>query len=279
MERVVKPFESAADRTQDWPRRTEPAGGGDHAPAVAATRPIAGSLFEHSAAGAAPARVDPGAVAREVELDPSCIDPHLVAFTREDFVGAAEYDRLAVTLLLGAAERGVKRVLVGSARHGDGRTTVTLNLACALAAARRRVLVVDVDMQRPSAARMLGLEASVGLTEAIDRGLGLSDAAVRVSPYGFDLLALRERVSSPTQVLAAPSFHAMLGEAAERYDFVLLDAPPLEDRAAMSLLVRLADATLLVVRPGATTSAEMARAIAPLTEDQVLGVVLNRAAR
>lgn len=275
MERVVKPFEQPIHRTQEWPRFATPDETSDEQAATAIGRPAFGR--GGASAAAVPARVSDAPI-RTVEIDAACVDPHLVALTRESFEGAAEYDKLAVALLLGQAEQSFRRVLVGSAAHGDGRTTVALNLATALAASRRRVLVVDADLERPSVARMLGLETETGLLEGVERGLALDELAVRVLPFGFDLVPVREPVENPNSVLAAPGFHALLDAADERYDVVILDSPPLTRGAALGMLARLADTTLLVVRPGATTPTEMAKAIAPLTRDQLFGVVLNRAA-
>jgi Mrp family chromosome partitioning ATPase len=126
---------------------------------------------------------------------------------------------------------------------------------------------------------MLGIEAQVGLAEAIDEGLPLGEVAVRVSPFGFDLAPLRQPAVKPIEPLASPAFQALLTAADESYDFVLFDSPPLSEAAALGLLVRLVDTALLVVRAGATSSLDMARAIAPLRQENVLGVVLNRAAR
>jgi capsular exopolysaccharide synthesis family protein len=234
---------------------------------------------QSAAAAVAPARSEPMLPARQVDLDPGCADPRLVALTRESIPAAHEYDQLAVRLLLGAAERPLRRLMIVSAGRGDGRTTVALNLASSLARAGRRVLLVDADLANPSAARKLGFETEVGLAEAVVGGLGLEDAVVRVNPYGFDLIAVRDRVDPPTEVLASPALEALLAEAERQYDFVIVDTPPLADEAAMSLLVRMASATLLVVRAGATSATEMARAIGTLTQDLVFGVVLNRAAR
>lgn len=231
------------------------------------------------AAGSAPARADLRSLIPTIDLDLRCVEPHLVALTRVDLTAAYEYDRLAVALMLEAGERRIRRVLVASAGRGDGRTSVAINLAAALAAARRRVLLVDVDLSEPALSRKLGLDTNRGLAEAVEHDLSLADVAIHTKPAGFDIVALREPVQNHLEALASPALHSLLATADDVYDFVLLDAPPLAEAAAASLLVRLADAALLVVRPGATTSLEMARAISPLSPDFVLGVVLNRVTR
>jgi capsular exopolysaccharide synthesis family protein len=230
-----------------------------------------------SAAAVAPARELPGRLVREVRAELDRVDPHLVTLTQLDERADEEYGALAVSLMLGAADRDIKRVLVTSAERGDGRTTVAVNLACALARARNKALVVDCDLRRPSVGRMLGLEGG-GYVETLERENPGDGALVRVLPYGFDVLPAREHVDESTGVLALPAFHRLLDALDETYDFIIFDAPPLGTAADIRLLSRLADTTLLVVRSGATSAARMSRAINPLTEEMVFGVVINRAA-
>jgi succinoglycan biosynthesis transport protein ExoP len=280
----VRTFGPSGDRAPgEWVRTngSDPVedAGADVTPIPPRARPAAIERTASAAAAAAPARTGAPAIGTVVTVDPACVDPHLVAVTREDFAATSEYDRLAVSLMLGAADRGFRRVMIASVGRGDGRTSVAINLASALAAARRRVLLVEVDFAKPAVARMLGFEAETGLAEALRRDGGLEQAAVRADPMGFDFVPLSAAGTNPLEALAAPALQSMLAAADEHYDFVLFDAPPLTEAAATSLLVHLVDTTLLVVRPGATSSADMARAIAPLSEDAVFGVVLNRATR
>ncbi len=214
--------------------------------------------------------------AREAEVDPSRLDPHLVAFSNSDRKAAEQYNKLALTLVSKAAERGFRRVLVASAQHGDGRTTVALNLACALARARQRVLVVDCDLQNPSVARALGIDCRLGLHEAFRDNLAPGSAAIRVRPYEFNILPTRVPIDNPVEVLAAPAFWKMLKAFDADHDFVLFDSPPLLSTGDPSLLVRFTDTTLLVIGAGTTGSAQLSKAIAPFNPDDLLGVVINR---
>jgi Mrp family chromosome partitioning ATPase len=140
------------------------------------------------------------------------------------------------------------------------------------------VLVVDTDLQRPSHLRFLGLSAEVGLSDALKKGLPAGSAVVRIQPYGFDLLPTREQVKNSAELLASGSFEEMLRLFEPDYDFILFDSPPLLAVADSSLLIRHTDATVLVIRSGKTTSGQIGKAVAPLVQEKILGVVLNRAA-
>jgi Mrp family chromosome partitioning ATPase len=214
--------------------------------------------------------------ARTVEVSLSQIDPHLVSFYDCDPRAADEYKKLANSLIASASDREIKRLLIASASHGDGRTLVTLNLACALAAARQRVLVVDADFKRPGLMRLLGIDTELGLAEALTRRLSAGSAALRVLPHGFVVLPNRDRVDNSAELLSSGSFEDLLRSLEADYDFILFDSAPLLDSEENRLLVRRTNAALLVVRPQTTSSGELGKAIAPLDQERVLGVILNR---
>lgn len=231
---------------------------------------------EHVTDAGVPRRLDvsPG---REATVDAARIDPHLVVFYDFDPPAAEEYRKLAITLISAAADQPLRRVLIASAQHGEGRTCVTLNLACALAQAKKSVLVVDADLQRPSLLRLLGLEAESGLADVVSGRVPASAATLRVMPQAFDILPLRERVENSAEILDSPALRETLNDCEAHYDFMLFDSPPLLDSKDASLLMKLTHTTMMVVHPGKTNAGHLSRAIAPLPEDNVFGVVLNRA--
>ena len=235
-------------------------------------------------AAASPFRRRGGEAAREVTLDPERLDSHLVTFSDLDPGAAEEYNKLAIGLISAAikrppsSERPFKRILILSAQHGDGRTCVTLNLACALARANLRVLIIDTDLLRPGTLRLLGLDSEIGLAETLDRRVPGEAAVIHIQPHNICLLPTRARVDKSAELLTSPAFRTMLQGVEADYDFILFDSPPLLARGDSSLLLHLTDAALLVIRPGKTSSTQMRKAISPLSQDDLFGVVLNRTA-
>jgi Mrp family chromosome partitioning ATPase len=216
--------------------------------------------------------------AREVDLRPKRLDPRLVAFNDFDPRNVAPYNRLVISLISAAASRKLKRVLIASAQYGDGRTTVTLNLAAALARARQRVLVVETDFLRPSALRLLGVDSATGLAEAVAKGLAPSSAMVWLQPVGFNLLPTCAQVENSAELLASPVFDVMIRTLSPEFDFILFDSAPLLQAADASLLELHTDATLLVIRQGGASANQMAKAVSLLNEERLIGAVLNRVA-
>jgi Mrp family chromosome partitioning ATPase len=214
---------------------------------------------------------------REAELSLVRSDPHLVTLHDINPEAAAQYNRLAVGLITGAAKHPpLKRILIASAHHAEGRTCVMLNLAAALARAKQRVLVVDSDLLRPSVNRLLGVDTEVGLAEALADSLPPEVAVTRLLPISFDILPTRAQVENSAELLASPDFRGMLASLDINYDFILFDSAPLLSSADASLLVLHTHVTLMVVRPGTTTTSQMAKAVSLLSEDNLFGVVLNR---
>lgn len=241
------------------------AGGAESSPAIT------------TSASLLPERRAPLLLTQEITLDAEQMDPHLVALLDGDPHACEPYDKLAIRLIASAASRPAKRLLLASAHHGEGRTCVTLNLAGALARAGLSVLVIDSDLQRPSMLRLLGAAAATGLSDAVRAGMPLAESAVQVQPCGFSLLPARERVEHSAELLASPGFSELLRTCDPHFDFILFDSPPLLVFADVGLLRQVTDLTVLVIRPGRTRTAELARAIASFSREDIAGVVLNRA--
>jgi len=214
--------------------------------------------------------------AREVELTLARLDPHLVAIHELDPRAVSQFSRLAISLISGSARHTLKRVMMTSAHHGEGRTCVALNLAAALARARQRVLVIDTDLRRPSVGRLLGIDSEIGLAEAVALGLQPEQAIIRIMPADFHIMLTRGQTENSAELLASHNFKRLLSELDACYDFILFDSSPLLSSADASLLGLLTNSTLLVVRPGATSTAEMGRSLSLLNEENFLGVVMNR---
>ena len=137
--------------------------------------------------------------------------------------------------------------------------------------------MVDCDLLDPSVLRLLGLHVEIGMYEAFDRTLPPAAAAISIRPYGFNVLPTIRPVENPAVLFAVPGFWKMLQTFDADHDFILFDSSPLCNGGVSSLLVRFTDTTLLVVGEGHTSSAQMAKALAPFAQDDILGVVINRA--
>ena len=213
---------------------------------------------------------------RTVELDRQRVDRRLTPSYESPGRIADEFNRAAIALISAASESRIRRVLVTAADHGSGKTLTAINLAFALARARKQVLLIDTDLQRPSILRMLALEADIGLSEISNTDVRPGDGAIKIMPYGVTVIPMRAPVENSAELLGNPGFGSLLNAFEPDYDFILLDSGPLLHSADASLLARLADRVILVIAAGSITSSQLGRAIGALNKEQLLGVVLNR---
>jgi capsular exopolysaccharide synthesis family protein len=190
-------------------------------------------------------------------------------------VSVEQYRRLAAALHDAQVEGGLKTVMLTSALPGEGKTLTTVNLALTLSESyARRVLVIDADLRGPSIHSSLGIANTRGLTEALtDEHVELP--VVEVSERLYVLTAGRAG-KTPLASLSSPRMAALLEGCAARFDWVLLDTPPVGVLPDAQLLARRAGAVLLVIGAGSTPGAVVERTIAELGQECILGTVLNR---
>jgi capsular exopolysaccharide synthesis family protein len=172
-------------------------------------------------------------------------------------------------------QRGVKCLALSSALPGEGKSTITLGLAAALAReADKRVLLIEADLRRPTISRTLGLAPAPGLAEWLNGGLdkiplrGLNRA-------GFRLLVAGQAALESPESVGSPLMEALLRSARRAFDFVLLDGPPVLAVSDTILMQDLVDGLLLVVRSRITPREAVLDALGRLRSEKILGVVLN----
>jgi capsular exopolysaccharide synthesis family protein len=188
--------------------------------------------------------------------------------------GIEQYRRLGATLHDLQLERGLKALTVTSALPQDGKTLTAVNLALTLVDSySRRVLLIDADLRRPSIHEVFGISNSVGLRDALvspSSELPTFEMGSRLS-----IIPAGKPTRNPLAGLSSGAMRTLLDDCEKRFDWVLLDAPPVGLLPDAQLLSRLTGAVIFVIRAGATPFALAERAIRELGRDCILGTVLN----
>ncbi len=156
------------------------------------------------------------------------------------------FERLADTLLAIRDQRHLKVVLFTSCHRAEGRTTLILCLARALARRPGRTLLVDADLTGPMLARQLGLRPDCGLDDVVESGQALADALIEAPDDHLSLLPLRAPVARPRDFLASPSWSVAMARLRREFDLVLLDGSPMFAGLSAAMLHRSVDAAILV---------------------------------
>lgn len=209
----------------------------------------------------------------------STVDDHMVSLVSPASLEAEQYRALRHRVEQRHKADGLTVVGVSSPGGGDGKTTTAINLAGALAQdPNARVLLLEVDLRRPSIGALLGLgdPGSLGLVHAIlDPGLALADVVQSLPTYNMDVVVAGQTPPSPYEVLQSPRFAALLGEARRSYDYVVLDTAPLVPVQDCRVVARHMDGIVLVVGAHRTPRPMLEAALDIIDPAQMIGLVFN----
>jgi capsular exopolysaccharide synthesis family protein len=152
------------------------------------------------------------------------------------------------TMLLSGPNSSTHRtLLVTSAMSGEGKTSLTTHLAVSLANSGRRVLLIDADMRRPAVHRVLGLESKPGLAELLIGTEQFGNVVQACKIPNLHLIPAGAWSREAAASLSSESWPRVLHEAAQDFDFVLVDSPPILPVADALAIARNVDGVLISV--------------------------------
>jgi len=204
------------------------------------------------------------------------VDPILCTVYRPKSREAEAY-RGVRTALLFNQEGGHSLIQVTSPDMGDGKSTLIANLAVSLAQAEKKVILIDADFRRPRIHKLFNIHAEQGLASVISGEAELNDV-IQDSPIpGLAVVPAGPIPPNPAELLSVPRFKELLAYIREKYDFVLIDTPPLLAVTDPCAVVPHVDGVLLAVRisKNARPHASRAKEILSTLGARVIGVVVN----
>ncbi len=184
--------------------------------------------------------------------------PALVLSLERDW--GVRFERMAQLLLAVRQDQGLKAILFTSCHRAEGRTTLVLTLARALARHPLRTVIVDADLTGPMVARLLGLRPEVGLDDVIEDGKAIADALIDAPDDHLSILPMRTAISRPRDFLASPAWTCTLARLRREFDLILVDGGPLFTGLSAAVLHRSVDAAVLVHHRGMTGERAVLRA-------------------
>lgn len=191
----------------------------------------------------------------------------------------AEAYRSLRTALQFSTETGVPKVLlVTSSVPGEGKSTTAYVLARKFGQLGKRVLVIDADLRNPSMHRSFGVDNRRGLTNCLTGTDRPVDCLHKCGETGVSLLATGPLPPNPAELLASARMMSLLTKAGERFDQIVIDAPPVLGLADALILANIADGTLMVVEAGRTRVGAAQAALKRLlaARAHLLGAVLTK---
>ena len=183
------------------------------------------------------------------------------------------FHKVAVALSQAQRNRGVKTLIVASAAPGEGKSHTAATLARVLAGSfMRRVLLIDADLRRPVLHTMHNVANDFGLDDLL-RGAGdVSQLPTRQIGPNLELLTAGRVNPDPIGALTSPRMQELLASAATRFDWILVDTPPVALLPDSELLGSIVDGAVLVVGAGETDYRLITKAADALGRERILGV-------
>jgi len=190
------------------------------------------------------------------------------------------YTKIYSNLKFSAVEGPMRSILITSARKGEGKSTSLMNLACAIAASGKRVIVVDTDLRNPSLQRILKIRHQTGVTNVL-AGECIVDDAIKATVHpGVSILPSGPIPPNPAELLQSSLMKQLIEDLEVRCDIVIFDSPPTLLVADAMLLAAEVDAAVIVTEAGGVTRKEVqhVRDTLQMARARILGVILNKVA-
>ena len=179
------------------------------------------------------------------------------------------------------AGRNLRRIVITSCEANEGKTFVAIHVAACMAGRGKRVLLMDADLRLSALRLQYKVRLSddgAGLAHLLSGQCGIEDVIYQTNIDNLWLLPDGTDVQAPLSLLATKEFGQMMDALAERFDVIIVDAPPVGAVIDAAEIARRCDGTVFVLENGRTGRRELREAVAQMTRSgtPVLGCVLNK---
>lgn len=198
------------------------------------------------------------------------------AFKKVPFAVSEAYKSIRTNLISVLNKHNSKTLVISSPNASEGKSTTSINIAISLSQINKKILLVDADVHRPSIHAKLKMKNDDGIMSVLS-GISVFDEAVQPYNSKLDVLTTGPIPQNATEIFSDPSFDSLLSEANEKYDYIILDTPPVNLLSDSLVIAQKCGGIAFVVRSGTTTHEALRRALssAEHLDINILGVILN----
>ncbi|HOW36391.1 MAG TPA: CpsD/CapB family tyrosine-protein kinase [Candidatus Omnitrophota bacterium] len=214
------------------------------------------------------------------KMGDSKIDPRIITYFDSKSHISEQYKILRTNLFSVNKGKTPPRVIaVTSSIHSEGKTITSLNLAISLARAvnKPKILLVDADMRRGRLAKYLGVQHDVGLSEYLSEKTGIADLFFNIDIENLTFVASGMPPAHPAELLGSERMRGLLQELKSKFDYIIIDTPPIIAVTDPGIIGAECDGVLLVIQAGRTQRGIVRSAMEHLHQAQakILGHVLT----
>lgn len=211
------------------------------------------------------------------EADGAHTDANLVSYQNPKSVAAEAFRSLRTGLHFASVRKQKKVIIVTSAFSGEGKTTISANLAETFAQTGSRVLLVGGDLRRPTLHKIFGFSNVPGLTELIAGDCELAKIVHHTPMQKLDVLSAGTTPPNPAELLGSERMSVLIAYLIEQYDYIIIDAPPVLAVSDTPILAALCDAMLVVIEAGRVPQKAILRVqeILASVDAPIVGMIVN----
>lgn len=188
------------------------------------------------------------------------------------------YRGLRTSLEYISVDKELKVIVVTSSSPGEGKSTISSNLAFILSQMEKKVLIIDADLRKSKIHRIFKIHNDSGLTDILIGKKRIKESIQKVDE-NLDAITSGEKTPNPAEMLSSKAMEELLDILRKKYDYIIIDTPPIRNINDGVVLAAKADGAILVVRSGQTKEQDIIKGYRELekVKANVLGTVLNAA--
>lgn len=188
------------------------------------------------------------------------------------------YQKFLANLEYVNIDRKIKALQVTSSLSGEGKSTFLSNCAFLLAQKKYKTIIIDLDLRKPKVHKIFNVENSRGVTEFLAGRISLEKAIKTNSEYGFDVLTSGEKTSAVINLIESKKMNELFAELKQKYDYILVDSPPVINVSDPLYISKLADAVVFILAQSETKRALVKEAVNLLKRNNinVIGAVVTQ---
>lgn len=191
-------------------------------------------------------------------------------------ISAEAYRSLRTSIKFSSVDKPIKTIVVTSSIPGEGKSTISGNLAITLSQSGARVLLIDCDLRKPSIHKKFRVLNDLGLTDILVDKCSLKDVIKKIDEYLF-MITAGTIPPNPSEIVGSNSMEDLIKELSLSFDYIVMDTPPVIPVTDPLLLAAKSDATIIVVRARKTKEKIIRQTYDELIKvnSNIIGSILN----
>jgi capsular exopolysaccharide synthesis family protein len=197
--------------------------------------------------------------------------------TKDTFSSIAErYRTIRSAISLSSATKPIKTILITSSTKNEGKTSTCINLATTIAYSQKSVLIIDCDMRKPTLHKYLGVDNSIGLSTYL-AGITQEEIIQEIPDKQISIIPSGVIPPNPSELLGSEKMKNMLNKLSDKYDYILIDSPPMLAVTDADIINTIVDGTIIIVRANSTSHDMLLTSIQKMNilKANLLGIILN----